>query len=69
MINAHWENHSYDLPKLEKGIRWFRKVDTGLNTPNDITETGNEVDIEPQCHYIVNQRSTVILIAKDDSEQ
>ncbi|MBL7128574.1 MAG: glycogen debranching protein GlgX [Ignavibacteria bacterium] len=64
IINVHWEEHSFDLPKLENGKKWFRKADTGMLSPDDITESGKEIKLEEQSNYKTIPRSIAVLIAK-----
>lgn len=59
--NAHWERHYFNLPSLE-GQHWHRVIDTSLASPDDIAEPGKEQRLTPEEHYIVNARSTVLLM-------
>lgn len=63
IMNAHWENHTFQLPRTREGL-WYRAIDTHLNLNEDITEHGKEVALSDQNAYIVNDRSVVVLITK-----
>jgi len=52
------------LPDAGVGMRWRRIVDTSLGPPDDFADDGREVALDPQDHYIVNPRSTVVLVAR-----
>jgi len=62
MFNSHWEAHSFELPKLPEGLKWYMLV----NTDDDIsiTDLGNEKYIYDQTNLIIAPRSSIILIAK-----
>ena len=61
MANAHWEAHEFEVPEITG--KWFRFVDTALESPDDIAEVGGEQAIPASRTYLVEPRSTVILIA------
>ena len=59
-VNAHWEDHSYELPELPEGYVWKKAFDsTGFSS-----DPGKEKKIENQKMEILKSRSTVILIGK-----
>ena len=62
IANAHWEAHEFELPVIETG--WSRFVDTTMESPADITETGLEQPLASNRSYPVGPRSTVILIGQ-----
>ena len=64
MFNAEAASASFVLPQLSDGHRWCRAVDTALRAPDDLVESGNEVALDSQGTYVVQPRSSVILIAK-----
>ncbi|MCK9420683.1 MAG: glycogen debranching protein GlgX [Nitrospirae bacterium] len=43
---------------------WYRVIDTSLSAGDDFREEGAEVLLDPQDHYLVNPRSTVVLITR-----
>ena len=52
------------LPPLAPGARWSRLVDTSLPAGEDIVLPGAEVPLDPPGFYLVNARSTVVLIGR-----
>jgi isoamylase len=60
MINAHDQPLRF---KIVDGQHrpWFRAIDTSLDSPNDISESGNEVSVIGK-KYWVQSRSIVVLI-------
>jgi glycogen operon protein len=63
MLNAYWEPLSFELPPLDEVAQpWRRRIDTFLDTPQDIIEW----DQAPEVHgtsYRVEGRSVVILFS------
>lgn len=64
ILNSHWEKILFKLPSYSKGLKWYRVVDTGLCSPDDILEDGNEILLNPNNQYLAQERSVVILIGK-----
>ena len=52
------------LPKLDGPLAWHRLVDTSLAAGEDFLERGSEVHLEPADRYLVNPRSTVVLLGR-----
>ncbi len=52
------------LPAPPAGMRWHRIIDTSLAGGEDILDEGKEIPIDPPGRYIVNPRSTVLLVGK-----
>jgi hypothetical protein len=52
------------LPPLVAPRGWYRAIDTSLASGADFAEPGEEVRVDPADHYIVNARSTVVLLAR-----
>ncbi len=63
LINADWRLVSMQLPAPLPGRRWHRVIDTSLSHPEDFMAPGSEVLLDPQHEYLVNPRSTVVLLA------
>jgi glycogen operon protein len=63
MFNAHWQQKRFELPALPYSKLWFRKIDTFLNSPEDILERGSEIKLTNQKYYKVQARSVVLLIS------
>ena len=64
ILNAHFEPQWVKLPPLSAPRSWYRAVDTSLPAGEDFAEPDREVPVEPSDHYIVNARSTVVLLAR-----
>jgi len=65
MFNSDIEIKNFFLAVPPQKKQWFRAVDTGLNSPNDILELGKEEALASQKTYSVKARSLVILISKE----
>jgi glycogen operon protein len=61
ILNSDHRSQYIKLP-VYNDIKWRRAVDTGLDSPEDFADDGNEVVIDPQDHYMANPRSVVVLI-------
>jgi len=64
ILNGHYEPQRISLPALAADRRWHRSIDTSLPAGEDFIEPGLEVEIEPADHYVVNPRSTVLILAQ-----
>ncbi len=62
--NAHWEPHSFELPRLAAGKSWRRFVDTSLEAPGDAAEPGAEAVLRAQKSYSVGPRTTIVLVGR-----
>ena len=65
MFNANSDLQNFALASLPHKKQWFRAVDTGLSSPNDILLPGNEERLITQKSYSVKARSIVILISRE----
>jgi glycogen operon protein len=65
MFNAALEGQAFILAELPPKKEWFRMVDTGLASPQDILPPGGEKILPSQRTYPVKARSMAILISKD----
>ena len=65
MFNAYTDTQSFVLAAPPAKKAWFRAVDTGLSSPNDILLPGNEKVLPSQHIYPVKARSVAILISKE----
>jgi glycogen operon protein len=63
LLNAHWESRRFRLPAPPAHTRWRRLVDTNLDPPHDVVEEQDAVVLQPADHYLVTERSAVILMA------
>jgi len=65
MFNADIDLQNFELAEAPVKKQWFRVIDTGLQSPNDILLPGNEEPLSSQKSYSVKARSIVILISKE----
>jgi isoamylase len=64
ILNAEpWLQH-VSLPKPPQGTRWYRVVDTSLPPGQDFLDPGQEIPLQPTDAYLINGRTTVVLIAR-----
>ncbi len=61
--NAHHELRTCRLPPVAS-CSWSRILDTSLPAGQDLVEPGHEVPLDPADQYLVNGRSTVLLLAR-----
>ena len=64
VFNGHFEPQWVTLPPVESGRAWHRAIDTSLASGEDFAEAGQEIEVEPPDHYLVNPRSTVLLLSQ-----
>jgi glycogen operon protein len=64
IAHAGAEEQAFELPPLPATAGWFRVVDTGLASPHDVADAGEEVCLADQDRYAVQARSVVVLIRK-----
>jgi isoamylase len=62
-LNADHRLQYVRLPEPPAGLRWRRVVDTSLPPGDDFRDPGTEPVLDPGDHYLVNPRSTLVLIA------
>jgi len=63
-VSAYWKTLPFELPVLNPGKRWFRVVDTMLDSPHDIYDEGKEPCLDDQKFYEVGPRTVVVLIGR-----
>jgi glycogen operon protein len=64
MFNADVDLKTFILAEPPAKKQWYRTIDTGLNSPDDILLPGNEKNLQSQRNYQVKARSMVILISR-----
>ena len=64
MMNMHWEDQAFDLPKLPFERKWHIAVDTAAASPADIAEPGQEKPITQKQRVTLKSRSVMVLIGK-----
>jgi glycogen operon protein len=63
-MNMHWESHAFQLPRLPKGRQWRLFADTGLPSPHEICEPGQERLLPDPDHYLISARCVIILVGR-----
>jgi glycogen operon protein len=63
-MNMHWEMHGFELPQLPEGVAWHVFANTGMESPQDIFEPGEEPLTDNQREVLVGPRSIIILVGK-----
>lgn len=62
-LNGDYRKHEVMVPPLP-GIRWRRAIDTSLPSGVDFAEDGDGPLLDPADRYLVNPRTTVLLLGK-----
>jgi glycogen operon protein len=65
MFNSGKADVVFSVCEPPEGKRWFRAVDTGLPSPEDILTPGNEKPLAEEERYSVKSRSLVILLSRN----
>ena len=64
MFNGGVKPANFKVCESLEGKQWFRAVDTGLPSPEDILPPGNEKPLDSSGFYRLRERSMAILISK-----
>jgi len=64
VLNGDYNSRNVAIPPLKNSLRWHRAIDTSLPAGEDFLDSGAEPMLDPQGSYLVNARSTVVLVAK-----
>jgi len=64
IMNAHWLPARFQLPKLPRGMRWHRAVNTALTPPDDSYAPGSEPPLLVQSAQQIGARSIVVLLGQ-----
>ncbi len=64
ILNADYTVQDVKIPKLEEGKMWYRVIDTSLGSGEDFLDTGKEMLLTPPDTYLVNPRSTILLLGR-----
>jgi glycogen operon protein len=67
IINAYWEPLEFEVPPLEAGAAWRRRIDTYLDAPDDICSWTRASRLQGLT-YRVQPRSLVVLLANAGAE-
>ena len=65
ILNADWRQQSVRLPEPGSTRKWHRVVDTALPAGKDFLPDGKEAPLDPADAYIIEPRSTVVLLARE----
>jgi glycogen operon protein len=63
-LNMHWDGCTFELPRLSEGRTWRLFANSGAAPPEDIWEIGQEPMLSDQAAFVMNPRSTVILVGR-----
>lgn len=63
--NMHWENHSFALPKLPNGMKWYLIADTG-DSAREAAGNNTASESEEEQHISVHARSIQIYQSKQE---
>ncbi len=64
IMNMHWESNWFHLPELPDGRQWHIFANTGMSSPDDIWEPGQEPLLDEQGGLFVGSRAVAILVGK-----
>lgn len=64
ILNADHNLQLVSIPALKDGFAWHRVIDTSLPAGEDFLDSGREIRLDPSEFYLVNPRSTVLLLGK-----
>ena len=64
MFNSHVEPVSFVLPRLAGAVSWRLAADTALPPPRDICKPGEESSLKNPTSYVVDWRSSAVLVAR-----
>ena len=64
ILNADPSLQYVQVPPPLAGLKWHRVIDTSLESGQDFLDAGQEIALDPPDHYLVNPRSTVVLLGK-----
>ena len=64
VMNMHWEMHVFELPQLPGKMTWHVFANTGMESPDDISEPGKEPLTESQSEILVGPRSVMVLVGR-----
>ena len=66
LINGYWEKLDFQIQEGD-AAQWRRVIDTGLESPLDLLEPGNEAPW-PTLQYAAAPRSVVVLVRKTNAD-
>jgi len=63
-MNMYWDAIWFELPRLPESLKWLVGVNTGMQPPDDIYDTGKEIYLKDQERIIIGSRSVVVLVGR-----
>ena len=63
-MNMYWDALPFELPRLPERTRWRVFANTGMPSPEDVFEPGDEPELENQAGCLVGGRSVLILVGR-----
>ena len=64
ILNADWREQTVRIPEPGPTRKWRCMADTSLPGGQDFRDEGEQTLLEPADHYVVQPRSTVVLLAR-----
>jgi isoamylase len=64
LFNATGDNVEFFVIQPKPGQRWYRVVDTGLDSPHDVVPDEEGVRVQELTSYLVRSRSLVLMISR-----
>ena len=68
IYNMHWEPHTFALPNLPKGGRWYLLADTEQKGQEGYFRLPEEQELEDQKTYLAAERSMAVLAGRIEPE-
>lgn len=62
--NAHWEQHTLELPVLPDRVGWHRFADTSAAGPRDVSTPGSEPVLADQQSITIGPRAALVLVGR-----
>jgi glycogen operon protein len=63
-LNAHWEAHDLELPRLPEGEAWHLFADTGAARPHALHPLGAEPPLQHPDRYHLGPHAAVVLVGR-----
>jgi len=63
-MNMYWEALNFQPPSLPECMKWHVFANTGVPSPKDIHEIGQEPMLEDQNNILVGPRSIIVLVGR-----
>ncbi|HZW35962.1 MAG TPA: hypothetical protein VFF01_03410, partial [Candidatus Deferrimicrobiaceae bacterium] len=64
VLNADYRERRIEIPRAPGGKKWYRVIDTCLESGKDFLDPGTEVPIDPASFCLAAPRSTVVLLGR-----